>query len=106
MTKREIQKQENIIVENAWSKAKKVWISAQNRLDGFERLDDCQAKTCQTSGYSFLISYNTIVAFVDDSDNMYDVLRLVYGYTNTSAKHISKFRGKFRHLYEHTWREV
>ena len=106
MTKKEMQKIENEMVENAWEKAKKVWISAQDRLYGFERLDYCQAKTCQTSGYSFLISYNTIVAFVDDSGNMYDVLRLVYGYTATSAKHISKFRKKFCHVYEHTWKAV
>lgn len=106
MTKREIQKQENIIVENAWSKAKKVWNNATNRLDEFERLDYCQAMTYQTRGYSFLISYNTIVAFIDDSGNMYDVLRLIYGYTSTSAKHIAKFRNKFRHVSEHTWRDV
>ena len=106
MAKREIQKQENIIVENAWSKAKKVWLNAPKRQDEFERLDYCQARTYQTRGYSFLISYNTIVAFIDDSGNMYDVLRLVYGYTSTSAKYISKFRGKFRHVSEHTWREV
>lgn len=106
MTKREIQKQENIIVENALSKAKKVWNNASKRLDEFERLDYCQANTYQTRGYSFLISYNTIVAFIDDSGNMFDVLRLVYGYTATSAKHISKFRNKFHHVPEHTWREV
>ena len=101
MTKREIQKQENIIVENAWSKAKKVRNNTPKRLDEFERLDYCQAKTYQTMGYSFLISYNTIVAFIDDSGNLFDVLRLVYGYTATSAKHISKFRNKFRHGIEH-----
>ena len=106
MTKKEMQKLVNHLVENAYRKAQKVWITAPKRIDEFERLDYCQAKTYQTRGYSFLISYNTIVAFIDDSGNMYDVLRLVYGYTATSAKHISKFRGKFRHVSEHTWREV
>ena len=106
MTKREMQKHENILVENAWEKSKKVWANASKEIDDFERLDYCQAKTYQTRGYSFLISYNTIVAFIDDSGNMFDVLRLVYGYTNTSAKHISKFRNQFRHVSEHTWREV
>ena len=106
MTKREMQKQENIIVENAWEKAKKVWINALKELDDLERLDYCQAYTYQTRGYSFLISYNTLVAFIDDNGNMYDILRLVYGYTSTSAKHIAKFRNKFRHVYEHTRREV
>lgn len=32
---------------------------------------------------------------------MYDILRLVYEYTATIAKHISKFRNKFRHISEH-----
>ena len=71
-----------------------------------ERLDYCQAKTYQTSGYSFLISYNTIVAFIDDRGNMFDVLRLVYGYTATSAEHISKFRNLFNHVSEYTRRVV
>lgn len=106
MKKREMQRIENQLVEQAWDRAKKVWVNASKELDEVERLDYCKAWTYQTRGYSFLVSYETIVAFIDDSDNMYDVLRLVYGYTTTSAKHISKFRNKFRHVSEHTWREV
>ena len=106
MTKKEMQKIENEMVEKAWEKAQKVWTNALKELDEFERLDYCQAYTYQTRGIHFLMSYSTIVAFVDDNDNMYDVLRLVYGYTSTSAKHIAKFRNKFRHVSEHTWREV
>lgn len=106
MTKKEIQKIENQLVENAYGKAPKIWIKVCKELGYLERLDFCQAWVYQTKGYTYLISYNTIVAFIDDNGNMYDVLRLVYGYTNTSAKHISKFRGKFRHVSEHTWREV
>lgn len=42
--------------------------------------------------YHALRSYQTIVAFIDPTtDTLYDVLRLVYGYTSTSAQHISKF---------------
>lgn len=106
MKKREMQRIENQLVEQAWDRAKKVWVNSSKELDEVERLDYCKAWTYQTRGYSFLVSYETIVAFIDDSDNMYDVLRLVYGYTTTSAKHISKFRNKFRHVSEHTWREV
>lgn len=101
-----MQKSENQLVESAWEKAKKVWANASKELDDLERLDYCKAWTYQTRGYSFLVSYETIVAFVDDNYNMYDVLRMVYGYTSTSAKHISKFRNKFIHMSEHTWREV
>lgn len=43
---------------------------------------------------------------IDYNGNLYDVLRLVYGYTATSAKHISKFRNQFSHVSEHTWREA
>ena len=106
MTRKEMQKRENEMVVQAWKKALKVWTNAPKDIDELTRLDYCQASTYQTRGYSFLISYNTIVAFIDDNYNMYDVLRLVYGYTATSAKHIAKFRNKFRHVSEHTWREV
>lgn len=100
MSKRELQRIENQLAEQALERAKKVWNNASKELDY------CQASTYQTRGYLFLISYGTIVAFVDDSGILYDVLRLVYGYTSTSAKHISKFRNKFRHVASHTWREV
>lgn len=71
-------------------KAQKVLADGSKEIDYFERLDYCQAWTCQTTGYSFLVSYETIVA----------------GYTATSAKHIAKFRNKFRHVSEHVCREV
>lgn len=103
MTKKEMQKIENEMVENAWEKAQKVWIKGRKEVD---ILNHCQAWVYQTSGYRFLVSYKTIVAFIDDSGNMFDVLRLVYGYTATSVMHITKFRNKFSHAYEHTWREV
>lgn len=106
MTKKEMQKLENQLVENAYGKMPKMWIKVCKEHGYFERHDCCQAWLYQSKGYTYLISYNTIVAFIDDSGNMYDVLRLVYGYTATSAKHISKFRNKFRHVSEHTWREV
>lgn len=106
MSKREFQRIENQLVEKAREKAQKVWASGSKEIDYVERLDYCQAWTYQTRGYSFLISYDTIVAFVDDSGILYDVLRLVYCYTATSAKHISKFRNKFRHVASHTWSEV
>lgn len=106
MTRKEMQKLENQLVEQAWEKAKKVWSNASKELDELERLDYCKAWTYQTKGYSFLVSYETIVAFVDDNNNMFDVSRLVYGYTSTIAKHISKFRNKFRHVSEHTWRKI
>lgn len=103
MTKKEMHKIENEMVEKAWEKAQKVWI--KERKD-YERLNHCQAWVCQANRYCFLVSYKTIVAFIDDSGNMFDVLRLVYGYTATSVMHITRFRKKFRHVSEYTWRKV
>ena len=54
----------------------------------------CSATTCKVEWhgklYTVLRSYNTVVAW-EFSGVVYDVLRIVYGYTATSAQHISKF---------------
>lgn len=73
------------------------------------RLRSCKAWVYETPNYYFLRSYNTIIAFIDKTtDTCYDVLRLVYGYTSTSAHHISKFchdygMGKWGCEYEMRW---
>lgn len=56
------------------------------------KLRACKAEVYETYGYTYLKSYDTIVAAIGHDDNIcYDFLRLVYGYTSTSAQHISKF---------------
>lgn len=56
------------------------------------RLRTCHAYVYQTPGFYVLRSYSTVVAIIEKStDTCYDFLRAVYGYTNTSAQHISKF---------------
>ena len=56
------------------------------------RLRSCNAVVYRTYGYTYLESYGTIIACIGHDDNIcYDFLRLVYGYTATSAQHISKF---------------
>lgn len=61
-------------------------------LKEWERLRTCNARVSETANYYILCSYNTLVAFIDkNTDTLYDVLRYVYGYTATSAQHISKF---------------
>ena len=46
--------------------------------------------------YYVLKSYNTVIAFIiKDKKACYDMLRYVYGYTATSAQHISKFMRKY-----------
>lgn len=78
----------NTIVEKAWEVACKEVDHKQGK-----RLRSCTAWVYETEHYYFLRSYNTIIAFIDkDTDTCYDVLRLVFGYTSTSAQHIAKFR--------------
>lgn len=57
------------------------------------RLRSCTASVFRQGKYIYLQSYRTIIAVIDtDTDTLYDFLRLVYGYTSTSAQHIAKFR--------------
>ena len=65
-----------------------------------KRLFNCQAEYFTIDKYVYLKSYNTIVAVFDiDFMNLIDVLRYVYGYTATSAQHISKFYNLMRQKY-------
>ena len=56
------------------------------------QLRTCQAYVYETYSFYVLQSYETVVAIIDKTtDTCYDFLREVYGYSNTSAQHISKF---------------
>ena len=56
------------------------------------RLRTCNATVYENERYIVLISYTTTVAFIDKQERAaYDILRLIYGYTSTSAQHIAKF---------------
>lgn len=62
----------------------------------YKRLRSCQADVCETENYYVLRSYDTIVAVISMEYGIcYDVLRLVYCYTATSAQHIAKFCSDF-----------
>lgn len=57
-----------------------------------KRLRSCQAWVYSSDHWFILKSYDTFVACINrDTGVAYDVLRYVYGYTATSAQHISKF---------------
>lgn len=57
-----------------------------------KQLRSCSAKVYTYDSFYVLQSYNTIVAIIDRNTGIaYDFLRKVYGYTSTSAQHISKF---------------
>lgn len=58
------------------------------------RLYHCRAEWSQVGEWMILRSYSTIVAVYNVyTDDLFDFLRLVYGYTATSAQHIAKFHG-------------
>ena len=85
-----IKNENNSIIEKEWNIAYNDFQS--NAIIASRKLRSCSAVVHETNNYYFLQSYNTIVAFIDKSTGTcYDVLRLVYGYTATSAQHISKF---------------
>lgn len=73
--------------------------TTNNYTGNFKRLRSCSAEVAPVIDaetgellYYVLRSYRTIVAAIDvRTDTLYDFLRYVYGYTATSAKHISKF---------------
>ena len=56
------------------------------------RLGNCQAVVYVYNDCYILCSYRTLVAaIVKATGEEFDFLRLVYGYTATSAQHIAKF---------------
>ena len=57
-----------------------------------KRLRGCTAWVFETEGFYILKSYETYIACIRKYDDvLFDALRLVYGYTSTSAQHIAKF---------------
>lgn len=73
--------------------------NVSTRTDLWKQLRRCSAEVAPAIDnetgevlYYVLRSYRTIVAAIDvRTDTLYDFLRYVYGYTATSAQHISKF---------------
>ena len=93
--------------------------SSNNYALNWRKLRSCSAEVAPIIDaetgellYYVLRSYNTIVAAIDvRTDTLYDFLRYVYGYTSTSAQHISKFdkdygMGKWGCTNRMTYREV
>ncbi len=106
LTKKQQQQRINAKVEQAWEKAYNEF--QDDCVYSNERLRYCSAWVIETGRYIFLQSYNTIVAFYDkQTDELYDILRLVYGFTSTSAQHIAKFRNDYCHTYDwFVWRNI
>ena len=90
--KRDRQEIINGTVIKAYEKAMIEWGKLPNKIKP-KQLRTCQARVYESENYYYLVSYQTLVAFIDkNEDVLYDVLRLVYCYTSTSAQHIAKFK--------------
>lgn len=97
------QVQINHVVENALERMNNEF----RWYDNAERLRYCSAWIYKTQNFKVLRSYNTIIACIDmQTGTGYDFLRLVYGYTATSAQHISKFFHDCAAQRTLTWRAV
>ena len=80
------------------------YLNGESNIKPFRR---CTAEVCETAGYFLLRSYRTLVAVVEKSTgNCYDILRVTYGYTSTSAQHIAKFSKDYGTGKRYTWREI
>ena len=88
------------------------WVDEHNVVPSWERLRSCSAEVTLIGNWYVLRSYRTTVAIIDiKTDTLVDFLRYVYGYTSTSAQHISKFNqdygmGKWGCANRVTYREV
>lgn len=75
-------------------------IITKGYIGNWKRLRSCTAEVNETENFFVLRSYNTLVAFIDKrEDTLFDVLRFVYGFTHTSAQHISKFKHDYGNGY-------
>lgn len=107
-------KQFNQGIVNATAEA--IFNSACDELDAmreynYKRLRSCTAWVFETENFYILKSYDTFIAAIDKRSNFaVDVLRMVYGYTSTSAQHISKFIHDFTpypwNSPRYTWRDI
>ena len=82
------------------------WVP-DNKPSPWKRLRSCTAEVLETTSFFILRSYNTVVAVIDKcTGSTWDVLRMVYGYTSTSAQHIAKFSNDYGNGKRYTWREI
>ena len=101
-------------IENATAEG--IFNAACNELDAmreynYNRLRYCSAWVFETENFYLLKSYDTLIAAIDKRSNVtVDVLRMVYGYTSTSAQHISKFLHDYTpypwNFPRYTWRDI
>ena len=100
-------RQEQLIINDYCEREIPIVESELADVVSVKRLRTCQAYVYETASYYVLKSYSTFVAFIRKSDGeCFDILRKVYGYTATSAQHITKFKNDYHAASCQTWREV
>lgn len=91
--------EKNLLQANINTACKVAMEDAKHELNGntkAKQLRSCNAMVYDTKNYYLLKSYNTFVACIDkNSDILYDALRIVYGYTASSARQIAKFNNDY-----------
>ena len=98
------QEQVNEMCLDVYRKATDEYFNGESKVKPLRR---CAAEVYETPGYFLLRSYRTLVAVVDKrTGNTYDILRVVYGYTATSAQHIAKFSNDYGNGKRYTWRDI
>lgn len=105
--KKVVQENINDICKNVANEIMKDYY--QGKYYEIGKLRNCQATVLRFKDYYVLKSYKTIVAAVSIlSGNSFDFLRLVYGYTATSAQHISKFKQDYARnaVCNHVYRDI
>ena len=95
------QKMKQQIINNAVRLAMNEFENQNDGLVKVGRLRTCNATVYENERFIVLISYTTTIAFIDKCERKaYDILRLVHGYTATSAQHIAKFFNDYARGYE------
>ena len=100
-------RQEQLIINDYCEREIPIVESELANIVSVKRLRTCKAYVYETDSYYILKSYATVVAFIRKDDlECFDILRMVYGYTATSAQHIAKFKNDYHAVSTQTWREV
>lgn len=89
-------KKEKIELQERMNERTQLFVELFNEQRGtpikYKRLRRCQAMVFEFEDCYILQSYHTLVAGIrKDTGEEFDFLRMVYGYTATSAQHIAKF---------------
>ena len=108
MTKKQLQTHENFLAIDTMEDAMHEYMKKPCQYyDTKKQLRSCTAWVFTTDNYYILLSYGTYIACIEKATGAaYDVLRYVYGYTSTSAQHISKFIKDYGNGKCYTFRKV